>query len=281
MNFNVKTAETCVYAARQMAMLFPEQPDTGFIYSQGPWWDVVHISEFYVPHITQTLLTRIATVMQTMAVLLLEMAYEGQRLKDEKADILACIKKMIRWLRAMQANDPVASRAHDVVYKILNTCAPGLRDQVKELIADDQPFPSQPPVRSEEPTAPPQSEHWGTTGGGSYPGRTSQEYPPPLMEGQFANPLYPYPVPDHQSMTFAFGNPFITSFDQGAPIIDMQNLWWQPPPSGNLSLDPSDMVLSQQQLMQQQMQQQMQQDTEAVGWAEQPGHDERFDSAPC
>jgi hypothetical protein len=45
MNFNTDTAETCVEAARQMAMLFPEQPDTGFIYSQGPWWDVVHISK--------------------------------------------------------------------------------------------------------------------------------------------------------------------------------------------------------------------------------------------
>jgi hypothetical protein len=46
MNFNTDTAETCVEAARQMAMLFPEQPDTGFIYSQGPWWDVVHISKY-------------------------------------------------------------------------------------------------------------------------------------------------------------------------------------------------------------------------------------------
>jgi len=46
MNFNAESAETCVDAARNMTMLFPEQPDTQFIYSQGPWWDVVHLSKF-------------------------------------------------------------------------------------------------------------------------------------------------------------------------------------------------------------------------------------------
>jgi hypothetical protein len=44
-NFNTKMAEICVGAAQEMAKLFPNNPDTNFIYSQGPWWDVVHISE--------------------------------------------------------------------------------------------------------------------------------------------------------------------------------------------------------------------------------------------
>jgi hypothetical protein len=44
-NFNAKAADICVNAAQEMAKLFPDQPDTSFIYSQGPWWDVVHISE--------------------------------------------------------------------------------------------------------------------------------------------------------------------------------------------------------------------------------------------
>jgi hypothetical protein len=38
-------AETCVEAAQEMTKLFPDNPDTGYVYSQGPWWDVVHISE--------------------------------------------------------------------------------------------------------------------------------------------------------------------------------------------------------------------------------------------
>ncbi|RII19286.1 hypothetical protein CUC08_Gglean001950 [Alternaria sp. MG1] len=242
MNFNTDTAETCVEAARQMAMLFPEQPDTGFIYSQGPWWDVVHI------------------IMQALAVLLLEMAYEGKHLKDEKADILACIKKMIRWLRAMKANDPVAARAHDVVYKILNSCAPVLREQVKELIDDDSNWTSQParPARSgASSTFQSQSTSWDTPSGTGFSEEMPPNYPPPLSHDHLVDPLLQYPLPTQQPTPSAFGNPFFTSFDQGVPIVEMQQLWWHSAPFSNLDWDASEMNLSQQQLMQQQMQQQM------------------------
>ncbi|CAI9629556.1 unnamed protein product [Alternaria burnsii] len=239
MNFNTDTAETCVEAARQMTMLFPEQPDTGFIYSQGPWWDVVHI------------------IMQALAVLLLEMAYEGKHLKDEKADILACIKKMIRWLRAMKANDPVAARAHDVVYKILNTCAPVLREQVKELVDDDNNWTSQParPARSgASPTFQSQSTSWDTPSGTGYSEEMPPNYPPPLSHDHFVDPLLQYPLSTQQLTPSTFGNPFFTSFDQGVPIVEMQQLW-QSAPFSNLDWDASGMSISQQQLMQQQMQQ--------------------------
>ncbi|KAI4953081.1 hypothetical protein J4E86_006620 [Alternaria arbusti] len=239
MNFNAESAETCVDAARNMTMLFPEQPDTQFIYSQGPWWDVVHL------------------IMQSVAVLLLEMAYEGKHLKDERDDILTCIKKMIRWLRAMKVSDPVAARAHDVVYKILNTCAPALREQVKELIADDTGWTSQPakPTRSA-----PQSTSWE---------EMPPNFPPPLSQDHFMDPLLPYPLPEQQPTSFAFGNPFMTNFDQGVPLVDMQQLWWQSAPLSHLNFNPSAMNMSQQQLMQQQMQQQMHQQMQQSGLAEQ------------
>ncbi|CAN9480850.1 unnamed protein product [Alternaria alternata] len=239
MNFNTDTAETCVEAARQMAMLFPEQPDTGFIYSQGPWWDVVHI------------------IMQALAVLLLEMAYEGKHLKDEKADILACIKKMIRWLRAMKANDPVAARAHDVVYKILNSCAPVLREQVKELIDDDSNWTSQPaqPARSgASSTFQSQSTSWDTPSGTGFSEEMPPNYPPPLSHDHLVDPLLQYPLPTQQPTPSTFGNPFFTSFDQGVPIVEMQQLWWHSAPFSNLDWDASEMNLSQQQQMHHQMQ---------------------------
>ncbi|KAI4667152.1 uncharacterized protein J4E79_001836 [Alternaria viburni] len=239
MNFNAESAETCVESARNMTMLFPEQPDTQFIYSQGPWWDVVHL------------------IMQSVAVLLLEMAYEGKHLKDERDDILTCIKKMIRWLRAMKVSDPVAARAHDVVYKILNTCAPALREQVKELIADDTGWTSRPakPTRSA-----PQSASWE---------EMPPNFPPPLSQDHFMDPLLPYPLPEQQPTSFAFGNPFMTNFDQGVPLVDMQQLWWQSAPLSHLNFNPSAMNMSQQQLMQQQMQQQMHQQMQQSGLAEQ------------
>ncbi|CAN9148282.1 unnamed protein product [Alternaria alternata] len=257
MNFNTDTAETCVEAARQMAMLFPEQPDTGFIYSQGPWWDVVHI------------------IMQALAVLLLEMAYEGKHLKDEKADILACIKKMIRWLRAMKANDPVAARAHDVVYKILNSCAPVLREQVKELIDDDSNWTSQParPARSgASSTFQSQSTSWDTPSGTGFSEEMPPNYPHPLSHDHLVDPLLQYPLPTQQPIPSAFGNPFFTSFDQGVPIVEMQQLWWHSAPFSNSDWDASEMNISQQQLMQQQMQQDdpMEQEHEGGDFSEPP-----------
>ncbi|KAG9186065.1 hypothetical protein G6011_02621 [Alternaria panax] len=261
MNFNSQTAETCVEAARRMAMLFPEKPDTGFLYSQGPWWDVVHL------------------IMQALAVLLLEMAYEGKHLKDEKADIIACIKKMIRWLHAMKVNDPVAARAHDVIYKILNTCAPALREQVKELVADDIDWVSQPshPSRSgASSTANPQSASWNAPGSSVYSQEMPPNYPPPLSHDHFMDPLLPYAVPGSQPMPYAFGNPFTTSIDQRVPMVDMQHLWWHSAPFTNLGLNPSEMDLSQQQLMQQQMQQQMQIQMQQTDYAEHHGGEDEF-----
>ena len=46
--FNSKAAETCVGAARELTDLFSDQLNTTFIYYQGPWWDVVHISEYFM-----------------------------------------------------------------------------------------------------------------------------------------------------------------------------------------------------------------------------------------
>lgn len=177
-----------------------------------------------------------------MAVLLLEMAYEGQNMKEDKADILSCIKKLMRWLRAMRTNDPVASRAHDVVYKIFNTSASSLRDQVSELVDDDhtQPPQAQPSERHEEFAFPTQPEPWDMP---IYPEDTSQTLPPPFLNEQFSNPIYPFPVQNDPSIAFSFGNPFMTTFDQNPPIVDMQNLWWQSATSENLSLDPSGLGL--------------------------------------
>jgi hypothetical protein len=200
------------------------------------------------------------TVMQALAVLLLEMAYEGKHLKDEKGDIIACIKKMMRWLHAMKVNDPVAARAHGVIYKILNTCAPALREQVKELVADDMDGISQPsyPSRSgASSTVYTQSTSWKTPVDGVYSQEMPVNYPPPLSHNHFMDPLLPYPGSTYQPPPYAFGNPFITNFDQGVPLVDMQQLWWHSAPLSNLGINPSDTTLPQEQLMQQQMQQQM------------------------
>jgi hypothetical protein len=220
-----------------------------------------------------SVLTIIETVMQAMAVLLLEMAYEHKHLKEEKSDIVACIKKMIRWLHAMRANDPVASRAYDVVFKILKSCAPKLQDQVKDIIADD--------LESVSNSQPYQATHHQSTAGGSSLGvwNTPQHtdssstdhppYPPQFYPDQSTESLFPYTPLEPQSTGFAFGNPFITNFDEGVPLVDMQSLWWNTAPTANMGIDLSGMVASQNEL-QQQMQQQMHQEMQGDGILEQP-----------
>ncbi|KAF1832463.1 fungal-specific transcription factor domain-containing protein [Decorospora gaudefroyi] len=261
--FNAKAAETCVAAAQQMVKLFPDQMDAPFIYSQGPWWDVIHI------------------IMQTMAVLLLEMAYEGKHLKDEKADILACIKKMIRWLRTMQVNDPVAARAYDVIYKILKTCAPSLRDQVQELLTDELGLgsPNLPSAPSQSTTARPPPESFESLRFNHCP-QGGHDILQQQTQEQLFGSLNSYTLPEHQPTAFGFGNPFFTSFDQGAPIVDMQDLWWQSAPYGNPEMDPAGMGLSQQQLMQEQMQQQMHQQMHQADFLQHQEQDGNLDFFP-
>jgi hypothetical protein len=213
----------------------------------------------------------LSKVMQTMAVLLLEMSYEGKQLKEEKADLIQCIKKMIAWLRAMRVNDPVAARAYDVVFKILKTCAPILQEQVKSLLADDK-GSDYPPHRPSEPqnsVAEPSSDHWDHLGYTGYPSASQEGFPPQSLQEPLRDPLYSYPPAGQQPATFAFGNPFFTNFDQGVPLTDLQNLWWHTAPVGGPNMDSSEMVLSQQQLLQQQMQHQMHQQMEQAELLEQ------------
>jgi hypothetical protein len=207
--------------------------------------------------------------MQTMAVLLLEMAYEGKHLKEKKENVIQCIKKMIAWLRAMQVKDPVAARAYEVVFKILKTCAPALQEQIQTLFDKDlsSEFPPQDSVAPQDPMGGSSPGYWDHAGYGGYPAASQEGFPSHTQESMM-DPLYPHPSAEQHPMTYAFGNPFFTSFDQGAPLVDMQNLWWQSASPADRSLDPSGIglsqrpsgvELSQQQLMQEQMQQQMHQ----------------------
>ncbi|KAH9861476.1 hypothetical protein J1614_011223 [Plenodomus biglobosus] len=119
-NFNAKTAETCVEAACELTALFPDEAKPDFIYSQGPWWEVVHI------------------IMQSLAALLLETVIRGKNAKGETNHYhIGCIRKLIRWLRAMGAHDEVAERAHHVILKILNSFDASLQSQATEILAED------------------------------------------------------------------------------------------------------------------------------------------------
>jgi hypothetical protein len=72
--------------------------------------------------------------MQSVAVLLLELSYSGQGMKKENSSVIPSISKLIRWLKAMQDNNPVAARAYGVVREILGSSAPVFQIKVNELL---------------------------------------------------------------------------------------------------------------------------------------------------
>jgi hypothetical protein len=192
----------------------------------------------------QYILINNVTVMQAMAILLLEMAYDSKDMASDDPSMKTSIKKLIRWLRAMQGNDPVAAQALGVIKKILRACAPKLQDQVSDLLAmDDDATPPQQDNHAEsqhprdqstqnqfaqEPPAPwPQADPYGNTAGDNMnfdPSAYQQQtYDPFIVQG-----AYPYTLPSQVQFPLAFSNPFFTSFDQGAPVVNMQDLWLHP-----------------------------------------------------
>ncbi|KAL6710500.1 hypothetical protein ACN47E_008548 [Coniothyrium glycines] len=241
-NLNSKAAGICVQAARALTSLFPDEPDTEFLYAQGPWWSAVHI------------------IMQSTAVLLLEIAYEGEHIRDEEENIVKCLKKMIQWLRAMQANDPVAARAYNVIWTILKNCSPALQGQADELLAEDRDSPGISPQQSSplihdgyQQTAPRRVvDH--ASGQGGFPVAVDPQLlqsPEPAISGLGTEQYPNYDSPPIYQLPMSFGNPFYTSFDQGAPVVNMQNLWMNAPTDTNMYTDFAGMSFQQPSMQQQ------------------------------
>ncbi|CAN9174537.1 unnamed protein product [Alternaria alternata] len=217
--FNRTSAEACVRAALEMTQLFPDEPDLDFIYSKGPWWAIVHL------------------IMQSIAVLILEMTYRKRGTENSEPSMVVSIRKMIRWLRAMRNNDPVAARAHHVIKEILKRCAPALQSQADELLALYEEGTPEPdayqhhhmPYNARQTVQVPRDNfqlHSMDTGS-TFDSQPSQNYPLGNLPG-YRNDFDPFYLPEEHIAPMPFGNPFFTDFDHGVPSIDMQGLWNQP-----------------------------------------------------
>lgn len=202
--------------------------------------------------------------MQSTAVLLLEMAYEAKHVQDEEEDILTSIKKMIRWLRAMQAYDQVAARAYKVVWTILKSCSPTLQSKANELLAEDDQSPQPSPSDSSHQSSAGQQQSGPWSSGQFASARTQQplDFDPQLLPSQeqdafmrSAPAYYSSYSPEQYPVPMAFGNPFHTSFDQVPPVLSMQGLWMNPSAAADIHMDFASMSFQQQQMQNQAMQQ--------------------------
>lgn len=187
--------------------------------------------------------------MQSVAVLILEMAYGNKDMESSEPSMVVSIKNLILWLRAMQQNDPVAARAHNVIKGVLERCAPALRSQAVELLALYE-------ERTPELHAYQHHRHDHIPHNAQQTAQVPQENfdldsrdtsgafdPQPLQHDALDNlPTYqgdfdPFYPPHEFEATMGFGNPFFMNFDYGVPFVNMQDLWVQPGPSN--AFDPN------------------------------------------
>jgi hypothetical protein len=103
--FNQRSALTCVESAKAIARLLPESSGTelALLYELGPWWSMVQI------------------VMQSLVILLLEISFDAVQLPHDRRETIVLLKKLVRWLRAMNATSDMAKHAYLLVMDLLRT----------------------------------------------------------------------------------------------------------------------------------------------------------------
>lgn len=89
-------AETCVEAARELIRISPDQPDTTFIYSHGPWCGKVHISEYFMFERAFDSSERYGDSHAIRGRTASRNGLRRQPLEGGEAAIVKCIEKMIR-----------------------------------------------------------------------------------------------------------------------------------------------------------------------------------------
>jgi len=224
-DFNKRTARTCARTAKAMADLLPDDVDPTYLYKAGPWWSVVH------------------NLMQALIVMLLEMSYGTVHFPEDGKEILASVKKLIRWLKAMAKNNPIAERAYTVAFGMLHRVALQFNADISDLVREDTARTNHPVASDfENQFAAGSNGHRFQSSAGedgqtlgeqelgansfydSPTGHTSmfeipatQPQDNPLMAGNYSQTYY--------QLDPVFGNPFATVYDEGNPDTSGRNLF--------------------------------------------------------
>jgi hypothetical protein len=105
--FNKKTAQVCICAAKAIADLLPSHADQDVIraWYQTPWWSMVHF------------------IMQAAATLLLGLYYVTIEASPDREEMIASLKKLIRGLRVMGLTNASAKRAYTIAFNVFQTLA--------------------------------------------------------------------------------------------------------------------------------------------------------------
>ncbi|KAF2796102.1 hypothetical protein K505DRAFT_323615 [Melanomma pulvis-pyrius CBS 109.77] len=120
-DFNRTSAATCVNAAKATSSLLPSRIplDRAQLY-RGSWWSMVH------------------NIMQALTVLLLALSYESIHPAVNVHDMVPSMKKLVRWLRVMKANNGVANRAYFMAMDLLQKLNVHANVDITDLMAEDE-----------------------------------------------------------------------------------------------------------------------------------------------
>lgn len=231
--FDARAAEACCTAALEIANLLPDQLDVDFVYSNGPWWTIIHISKHLSSEKQLIDTDPNSLVMQSTVVLLLETTYKTQDNGSSGPTLVPAIKKMIAWLKALQVNNPVADRAYGIIRRILEACTPALQAEVHDLLvsAEEGLSAADESQRSQDPSATQPEADWRQSNFANDSVRSSGLFAPEYFQQQPFEPTSEYQsgafadYSTHRNMTaLPFGNLFYTPFDQVTPMVNMEEL---------------------------------------------------------
>ena len=171
--------------------------------------------------------------MQSTVVLLLEMTYRTQDNGNSGPTLVPAVKKMIGWLQALRVNNPVADRAHGIIWRVLEACAPTLQTEALDLLASAEEglFEAYESQHTQDPSGTQAETDWRQSNFSNDSVRSSGLFAPEYFQQQPFEPTSEYqsgPFVDystHQDMTaMPFGNLLYTSFDQVTPVVNMEEL---------------------------------------------------------
>ncbi|KAL9040028.1 MAG: hypothetical protein Q9180_002177 [Flavoplaca navasiana] len=132
-SIDVANAASCVFAAKAVVDMLPDQPDPVGMYQETPWWNMVH------------------HLMQAVSVLMLELSLGVDKSSNSADQLLLAAEKTVRWLQAMAAEDMAAARAwklsSELLQKIASRFGRGMNERLLWPEPPSQAVPMEAPMQ--------------------------------------------------------------------------------------------------------------------------------------
>ncbi|KAL8802281.1 MAG: hypothetical protein Q9182_003933, partial [Xanthomendoza sp. 2 TL-2023] len=109
-------AVSCIFAARSVIDLLPDQPTPAGVYQVMPWWNMIH------------------HLMQAFTVLMLELSLESMHCPDIAPQLLTAAQKAVRWVQSMSTRDMAAVRAWQLSSELLRKIAPRVGGRIDDQL---------------------------------------------------------------------------------------------------------------------------------------------------